>query len=173
MSHIMVISSVKLHGQAVSTENLTFVRHTPTESEAKLFSVKKHLEQFGYLDKEIRMKREQLQKMHDIRMPQASTTKPQTPDDIDTALVVLERQYISDIKRLLQLKHDLLLMINSLNDTTHRIILTEKYINFKSPTDIAAEIPCNVRTVYRWLNVAIDTLQAHYSDISELSQEIT
>jgi len=128
-------------------------------------TIKKHLEQFGALDKEIRIKYEQLQKLYAIRMPQKVTpTKPQTSHDLDNAFVVLEQQYATDIKRLLQLKHDLQLMINSLDDSTWRIILTEKYINLKKPTDIAAEIPCDVRTVYRWFKDAIDKLQTQHDD---------
>ena len=128
-------------------------------------TVKKHLEQFEDLDKEIRMKYEQLQKLYAIRMPQATApTKSQTSSDLAAAFAALEQQYSTDIKRLLQLKHDLQLMISSLDDGTQRIILTEKYINLKKPTDIAAEIPCDVRTVYRWLNDAIDTLQEQHTD---------
>jgi len=128
-------------------------------------TVKKHLEQFGDLDKEIRMKYEQLQKLYAIRMPQATApTKSLASNDLAAAFAALEQQYSTDIKRLLQLKHDLQLMISSLDDGAQRIILTEKYINLKKPTNIAAEIPCNVRTVYRWLNDAIDMLQAQHPD---------
>lgn len=109
------------------------------------------------------MKYEQLQKLYAVRMPQSTApTKPQTSHDLDAAFVALEQQYATDIKRLLQLKHDLQLIIDSLDDTTGRIVLTERYINLKQPDDIAAEIPCGVRTVYRWLNEAINTLQAQY-----------
>ena len=131
-------------------------------------TVKKYLEQFGDLDKEISMKYEQLQKLYAIRMPQASTpAKPQPNHDLDAAFEVLEQQYTTDIKRLLQLKHNLQLMINSLDNSMWRIVLTEKYINMKPPDDIAAEIPCDVRTVYRWLNESIDTLQAQQTNIFE------
>jgi len=129
-------------------------------------TVKKYLKQFGDLDKEIRMKYEQLQKLYAVRMPQSTApTKSQTSHDLDAAFVALEQQYTTDIKRLLQLKHDFQLIIDSLDDPTHRIILTEKYINLKQPGDIAAEIPCDVRTVYRWLNGAIHMLQAQHPDM--------
>jgi len=78
-----------------------------------------------------------------------------------------EHQYTADIKRLLQLKHDIQLIIDLLDNPTQRIILTEKYINLKQPDDIATEIPCDVRTVYRWLNDAITALQAKHPALSE------
>ena len=87
------------------------------------------------------------------------------------AFEVLESQYAADIKRLLKLRHDIQLTINSLDNSTQRIILTEKYINLKQPDNIAVEIPCDVRTVYRWLNKAIITLQAQHRDMFETAGE--
>ena len=89
------------------------------------------------------------------------------PDDLNAAFEDLENQYAADIKRLLQLRHDIQTIINSLEDSTQRIILIEKYINLKQPDDIADEIPCDVRTVYRWLNDAIIALQAKHPELFE------
>ena len=127
-------------------------------------TVKKYLKQFGDLDKELKLKHDQLQKLYAVRIPAPSPAKTQARHDLDAAFVALEDQYTADIKRLLQLKHDLQLIIDSLDNSTHRIILTEKYINLKQPDDIAIEIPCDVRTVYRWLNEAIIALQAQHPD---------
>jgi len=127
-------------------------------------TVKKYLKQFGDLYKEIKPKQEQLLKLYAVRMPASTPTKTQASHDLDAAFVVLENQYAADIKRLLQLRHDILLIINSLDNSTWRIVLTEKYINLKQPDDIAVEIPCDVRTVYRWLNEAIIALQAQHPD---------
>ena len=125
-------------------------------------TIKEYLKQFGVLDKEIKLKYEQLQKLYSVRIPQ-TTTPPN--NDLDAAFVALEQQYTTDIKKLLKLKHDLQVIINSLDNSTQRIVLTEKYINLKQPEDIALEIPCDVRTVYRWLNEAIEALQAQHPDI--------
>ena len=130
-------------------------------------TVKKYLKQFGDLYKEIKPKQEQLQKLNAVRMPASTPTKTQVSHDLDAAFVVLENQYAADIKRLLQLRHDIQLIINSLDNSTWRIVLTEKYINLKQPDDIATEIPCDVRTVYRWLNDAIIALQAKHPALFE------
>ena len=137
-------------------------------------TVKKYLMQFGDLDREIKLNHEQLQKLHAMKLPLApapgeaqSKHDAVLPDDLNAAFEVLENQYAADIKRLLQLRHDIQLVINSLDDSTHRIILTEKYINLKQPDDIADEIPCDVRTVYRWLNDAIIALQAKHPGLFE------
>ena len=130
--------------------------------------------QFGDLDREIKLNHEQLQKLYAMRLPlvpahgEAQTKHDAVlPDDLSAAFEALENQYAADIKRLLQLRHDIQLVINSLDDSTQRIILTEKYINLKQPVDIADEIPCDVRTVYRWLNDAIIALQAKHPALFE------
>jgi len=127
-------------------------------------TAKEYLSQAYQIDKEIKMKYEQLQKLYAVRVLQTTTpANPRTCHELDAAFVVLEQQYATEIKQLLQLKRKIQLIINSLDNSTHLIILTEKYINLKHPDDIAAEIPCDVRTVYRWLNEAINTLQAQHS----------
>ena len=129
-------------------------------------TVKKYLQQYGDLDKEISIKYEQLQKLYAVRMPQkTASTNHKTCHDLDTAFTDLEQQYTTDIKQLLQLKHDIQLIINSLNDSTQRIILIERYINLKQANDIAADVPCDVRTVYRWLNEAINALEKQHPDL--------
>jgi len=137
-------------------------------------TAKKYLMQFGDLDREIKLNHEQLRKLHAMRLPLVPAPgKAQTkhdavlPDDLNAAFEVLENQYAADIKRLLQLRHDIQNIINSLDDSTQRIILTEKYINLKQPDVIADEIPCDVRTVYRWLNDAIIALQTKHPELFE------
>ena len=119
-------------------------------------TVKEYLSQSRDLDKEITLKQELLQKLYDDKL-----------STLDTDSVVLEKQYTSDIERLSQLKRDIHLIINSLSDSTQRIVLFEKYINLKQPDVIALEIPCDVRTVYRWLQEAMFTLQTQYPDLFE------
>jgi len=129
-------------------------------------TIKKYLEQYGALGKEVGIKVEQLRKLYAIWMPQATTPKmTQTSQNLNAAFVVIELYYSTVIIRLLQIMLELQLAIDSLDDSIYRIILTEKYINEKQPDDIAVEIPCDVRTVYRWLNEAIDALQAQHPDM--------
>ena len=137
-------------------------------------TVKKYLTQFGDLDREIKMNHEQLQKLYAMRLPLVPApgegkikNDAVLPDDLNAAFEVLENQYAADIKRLLQLRHDIQTIINSLDDSNQRIILTEKYINLKQPSDIAVDIPCDVRTVYRWLNNATIALQAKHPELFE------
>jgi len=137
-------------------------------------TAKKYLMQFGDLDREIKLNHEQLQKLYAMKLPLEPAPGEARikhdavlPDDLNAAFEAVENQYAADIKRLLQLRHDIQLVINSLDDSTHRIILTEKYINLKQPDDIADEIPCDVRTVYRWLNDAIIALQAKHPGLFE------
>ena len=137
-------------------------------------TAKKYLMQYGDLDKEIKLNHERLQKLKAMRLPLVPAPgKAQSEhdavlsDDLNAAFEVQENQCVAEIKRLLQLKHDIPFVINSLDDSIHRIILTEKYINHKQPDDIADEIPCDVRTVYRWLNDAVIALQAKYPELFE------
>jgi len=130
-------------------------------------TVKEYLEQFKDWNKEIVLNIKQLKELYDI-WPQTTTpANPPNSHDLDAAFVVLEQLYKTVIKQLLQQKHDLLLIINALDYSLLRIILTEKYINLKQPENIAAEVPCDVRTVYRWLNEAIDTIQTQHPDLFE------
>ena len=137
-------------------------------------TAKKYLTQFGDLDREIKLNHEQLQKLYAMRSPlvpapgEAQTKHDAVlPDDLNAAFEAVENQYAADIKRLLQLRRDIQTIINSLDDSIHRIILTEKYINLKQPDDIADEIPCDVRTVYRWLNDAVIALQTKHPALFE------
>ena len=137
-------------------------------------TARKYLMQFGDLDKEIKLNHEQLQKLYAMKLPLVPAPgKAQSkhdavlPDDLNAAFEVQENQYVADIKRKLQLRHDIQSIINSLDDSNHRIILTERYINLKQPDDIADGIPCDVRTVYRWLNDAIIALQAKHPALFE------
>jgi len=137
-------------------------------------TVKKYLSQFGDLDREIKLNHKQLQKLYAMRQPLAPAPGEAQagygavlPDELNAAFGALEAQYAADIKRLLQLRHDIQAIINSLEDSTQRIVLTEKYINLKQPDDIADEIHCDVRTVYRWLNDAVIALQAKHPELFE------
>ena len=130
-------------------------------------TVKEYLEQFKDWNKEIEMNTKQLKELYAIWPQMTVPSNPQSSHDLDTDFVVLEQLHKTEIKRLLQQKHELLLTINSLDYSLLRIILTEKYINLKQAEDIAAEVPCNVRTVYRWLNEAINTIQTQHPDLFE------
>ena len=137
-------------------------------------TAKKYLMQSEDLDREIKLNHELLQKLRAMKSPlvpapgEARTKQDAVlPDDINAAFEVLENQYAAEIKRLLQLKQDIQLVINSLDESTHRIVLSERYVNLKQPDDIADEIPCDVRTVYRWLNDAVIALQAKHPALFE------
>ena len=130
-------------------------------------TVKEYLEQFKDWNKEIVMNIKQLKELYDIWPQTTAPTNTQNRHDLDADFVVLEQLHKTEIKRLLQQKYDLLLIINSLDYSLLRIILTEKYINLKQPENIAAEVPCDVRTVYRWLNEGINTIQTQHPDLFE------
>ena len=130
-------------------------------------TVKDYLEQYEKWKIEIIMNFELLQNLYDLWKPQTvAPTKPQNSHGL-ASLVVLEQIYKTEIDRLFKQISDLQLIINTLEDSLLRIILTKRYIELKKPENIAAEIPCDVRTVYRWLKEAINTLQAQYPDMFE------
>jgi len=99
------------------------------------------------------------------KLQTTTSTNSQNSHDLGT-FVVLEQIYKTEIDRFKQIS-DLQLIINTLEDSLLRIILTKRYIELKKPENIAAEIPCDVRTVYRWLKEAINMLQAQYPDMFE------
>ena len=55
-------------------------------------TVKKYLKQFGDLDREIKLKYEQLEKLYAVRMPASTPINTQARHDLDAAFVVLEHQ---------------------------------------------------------------------------------
>jgi hypothetical protein len=134
-------------------------------------TVKKYLEQFEGWEKELLMNIDQLNKLN--AKWKAQTTAPTNPQDaheLEAAFEVLGKLYKSEIKRLLQQMYDLQRIIYSLDDSLLRVVLTEKYINLKTPENIAAEIPCDVRTVYRWLKDAVDTIHVQHPNLFETDE---
>ena len=141
-------------------------------------TVEKYLKQFGPLRKEITLNCALLQILYaiwELIAPTPQETQAvrgtDTLEALDASFKAVEYQYATEIIRQLQLWLDIQLTINSLDDSTQRIVLTEKYINLKQPDDIAVEIPCDVRTVYMWLNDAIAALQAQHPDMFEAAGE--
>ena len=62
---------------------------------------------------------------------------------------MLENEINVDIDRLVDLKNEILSVINAVDDSDSRLILEKRYMNLESWEDIAAELNTSVPNIYR------------------------
>ena len=128
-------------------------------------AIKKYLSQAFTIDRLLRAKRAQIAELEERRLAIGSMAltgdKVQTGFDAskfnalsDLYLDALN-DYISDERRLLELKTEIKATIDTLSEPTHRLIMTERYINLKRWEDIAVDNDYSWQHVYRTHKAAL------------------
>jgi hypothetical protein len=77
-------------------------------------------------------------------------------------IVDLQTRYFSDIVRLLKLKYDICALIDNLKDGHLKLVMVERYQNFKTFEDIAYDNYFSVRTVHNLHRRALAALEPFY-----------
>ncbi len=69
-------------------------------------------------------------------------------EDTVVKILTLEEEINKDVERLVGIKDAIMKAINEVPDKQERMLLTLRYINFKTWEDIAYELNCTVRYVH-------------------------
>ena len=121
-------------------------------------TAKQYLKQARYLDERINTKITQVSSLHDLAtkatstlsdMPGGSTRNTHRMEDIIIKILMLENEINTDIDRLVDLKNEILSVLNRIDDAECRLLLEKRYLNWESWEDIAAELCVSTPSVYR------------------------
>ena len=116
------------------------------------------------IDGEIKSKEAQIQKLRDQATHVGaflSGDKVQTSiktdclSDTVARIADLEAVYREDVKRLVDVKKEILVAINTVGRSKYRLVLTERYVNYKRWEDIAADNNLSWRSVHRIHSAAL------------------
>ena len=121
-------------------------------------SAKQYLRRIRYLDKTISSKLEMIETLHAQVTKTTSvlseTPKPQSPEEQDklaatiAKIVDLKRYLRQELDEFITLKAEAIRLINSLEDSRHRLVLTYRYMNGYTWEQIAV---C-MHYTYQWVH---------------------
>ncbi len=121
-------------------------------------TAKEYLLQAKYLDQQINNKICQLRMLNDLAtkvtytmtgMPGGSGGKPSKQDSVVTKIIDFQKEINADIDRLVNLKRDILITIQSLPSVEHQLVMEKRYIMFEKWEKIAADMNTDIRNIYR------------------------
>ena len=121
-------------------------------------TAKQYLKQARYLDERINTKIAQVASLHDLAtkatstlsdMPGSPTRNTHRMEDIIIKILMLENEINTDIDKLVDLKDEILSVINAVDDSDSRLILEKRYINLESWEDIAIALNTSIPNIYR------------------------
>ena len=121
-------------------------------------TAKQYLKQARYLDERINTKIAQVSSLHDLAtkatstlsdMPGSPTRNTHRMEDIIIKILMLENEINTDIDKLVDLKDEILSVINGVDDSDSRLILEKRYINLEAWEDIAIALNTSVPNIYR------------------------
>lgn len=132
-------------------------------------TAKEYLKQYAELDAEINCKLEQLAKLRalstSIPAPSGGGSSGSPSDRtgrITEKIVDLENEINAKIDRLVDLQKEIEEIIEAVEDSRYRIILTERYINRKKWEDIADILHIDLRWLYVLHGRALNEIKIHH-----------
>lgn len=121
-------------------------------------TAKEYLLQAKYLDQQINNKICQLRMLNDLAtkvtytmtgMPGGFGDRASKQDSVVTKIIDFQKEINADIDRLVDLKRDILMTIQSLPSVEHQLVLEKRYIMFEKWEKIAADMNTDIRNIYR------------------------
>ncbi len=121
-------------------------------------TAKQYLKQARYLDERINTKIAQVSSLHDLAtkatstlsdMPGSPTRNTHRMEDIIIKILMLENEINTDIDKMVDLKDEILSVINGVDDSDSRLILEKRYINLEAWEDIAIALNTSIPNIYR------------------------
>lgn len=113
---------------------------------------KEFFEQGIYLDLEIKTKHEEVEKLEKLIGTVNSEIKEvneKINEDLICRIDGYKKELVKDITKLVYTKHQILLAINELSDSRSRVLMTLRYIEFKTWEEIADEMEYCIAQVKR------------------------
>ena len=121
-------------------------------------SAKDYLSQAYRIDLRIKMKSEQTQSLRDIATRATSSLSDVPPsngprnvhrmEDVIAKMIDLESEISEELNRLIDLKHEILTVINCVENLEFKTLLELRYLCFKPWEEIAVELNWSIRNVY-------------------------
>ena len=121
-------------------------------------TAKEYLSQAFWVDVGIGSKLDQLERLNALatratttfsQTPRSGTRNPHRTEDVVIKIIMLEDKLKEDMNRLVELKADITKAIEGVDVKEYRILLEKRYLSFMKWEDIAFDMHCSLRTIYR------------------------
>lgn len=132
-------------------------------------TTKEYLSQAYHLDQRINSKIEQLKRWQDLAIKATSTLSKTSScsyenshkmEDNMVKIIDLKNEINNDIDRLIDLKKDIMALINGVNEQEYQTLLELRYLCFKKWKQIALDMGYDVSWIHRLHNKALKKLKA-------------
>ena len=132
-------------------------------------SAKDYLSQAYRIDQRINSKIEQVQSLRDLAEKASATLSDVPPskgtrnvhrmEDVIAKMMDMESEISVDMKRLLNLKHEIVTVINCVESPELQMLLELRYLCFKTWEQIAVALHFDLRWVHRLHNRALNEVE--------------
>ena len=132
-------------------------------------SAKDYLSQAYRIDQRINSKIEQVQSLRDLAEKASSTLSDVPPskgtrnvhrmEDVIAKMMDMESEISADMKRLLNLKHEIVTVISCVESPELQTLLELRYLCFKTWEQIAVALHFDLRWVHRLHNRALNEVE--------------
>lgn len=133
-------------------------------------TAKEYLNQAFIVDVGIGSKLDQLDRLNALAMkatttfsevPLSGTPDPHRREDIIIKIIELEDRIRDEMRRLVDLKSEIMTSISSVEDPEQRCVLEKRYLEFKKWEDIAEEMNRSLRSIYRLHGEALKNVRVN------------
>lgn len=131
-------------------------------------TAKEYMEQARYLDMQINSKIEQVKTLNELAtkvttvysdMPHSPNRNTGRMEETVAKIIDLESEIDRDIDALVDLKREIMRVVNSVESAEYRTILEMRYLQFKKWEQIALLMSTDLRWVYRMHGKALKEVQ--------------
>ncbi len=131
-------------------------------------TAKEYLSQAFYIDSGINSKLEQLTGLHELavkatsrlsRTPVSGSKDAHQLEEVICKILDLESEIGKEMKRLLELKQEIMRVIESVSNADYRILLEFRYLCFYSWEKIAVEMGYDRRYILKMHNRALNSVK--------------
>ena len=129
---------------------------------------KEFLNQAFLLDQRIRSKSEQIQSLNELATSCTATLTgmPRNPNrggsrmaDAVCKIIDLENEIARDMDRLIEVKKEIVAIINAVDDVVYRTLLEKRYLCGATWEEITIDLNCNRRWTFRLHDRALEAVQ--------------
>ena len=131
-------------------------------------TAKEYMEQARYLDMQINSKIEQVRSLNELAtrvttvysdMPHSPNRNTSRMEETIAKIIDLESEIDRDMDALVDLKREIMRVVNSIESAEYRTILEMRYLQFKKWEQIALQMSTDLRWVYRMHGRALNEVQ--------------
>lgn len=133
-------------------------------------TAKEYLNQAFWVDVGIGSKLDQLDRLNALatkatttfsQVPYSGTPDPHRHEDIIIKIIELENVIRDEMKRLVDLKSEIVHTVSRIEEPEQRYVLEKRYLEFKKWEDIAGEMHRSLRSIYRLHGEALKNVRVN------------